>query len=187
MDSSPISRNCSLRTSRRPTHCLLQSLLPQFLRDHGHHFLQPLFDDPEYDPNLDYDPPMRHNTPPPVEVGGADEHPTIHVCTEIEVIDPLDPSLAPIILGPPRILSQLMMITTLSLISFHLRKNQSKMMPPLTLLINKIIYSLNKTLSHHKLNTILVLFLRLSLPTFQVKDLEMTPLLDVVGLPRYPA
>jgi hypothetical protein len=32
------------------------------LRDHRHRFLQPLYDDPEYDPNLDFDPPMRHNT-----------------------------------------------------------------------------------------------------------------------------
>ena len=67
------------------------------LRDHRHRFLQPLFDDPEYDPNLDYDPPMRHNTPTPLEVEGADDDPTTRVWTEIEVIDPLDRSLVPII------------------------------------------------------------------------------------------
>ena len=40
---------------------------------------------------------MRHNTPPLVEVEGADDDPTTRVWTEIEVIDPLDSSLAPII------------------------------------------------------------------------------------------
>jgi len=56
-----------------------------------------LFDNPEYDPNLAYDPPMRHNTPPSVEVEGAGDDPTTRVWTEIEVIDPLDPSLDTII------------------------------------------------------------------------------------------
>ena len=56
-----------------------------------------MFDDPEYDPNLDYDPPMRHNTLTPLEVEGADDDPTTRVWTEIDVIDPLDPSLVPII------------------------------------------------------------------------------------------
>ena len=56
-----------------------------------------MFDDPEYDPNLDYDPPLRHDTPPSVAVEGADDDPTTRVWTEIEVIDPLDPSLAIII------------------------------------------------------------------------------------------
>jgi hypothetical protein len=67
------------------------------LCDHRHRSLQPLFDDPEYDPNLDYDPPMRHDTPPSVAVEGADDDPTARVWTEIEVIDPLDPSLVLII------------------------------------------------------------------------------------------
>jgi hypothetical protein len=67
------------------------------LRDHRLRYLQPLFDDPEYDPTLIYDPPMRHNTPPTVEVDGADDDPTTHGYNEIEVIDPLDPSLDPII------------------------------------------------------------------------------------------
>ena len=67
------------------------------LRDHRHRSLQPLFDDPEYDPNLNYDPPLRNNTPPSVAVEGADDDPTTRVWTEIEVIDPLDPSLATII------------------------------------------------------------------------------------------
>jgi hypothetical protein len=40
---------------------------------------------------------MRHNTPPSVEVEGADDDPTSRALNEIEVIDPLDPSLAPII------------------------------------------------------------------------------------------
>ncbi len=40
---------------------------------------------------------MRHNTPPTVEVDGADDDPTTHGYNEIEVIDPLDPSLDPII------------------------------------------------------------------------------------------
>ena len=43
-----------------------------------------------------------------------------------------------------------------------------------------------KMMSHHSSIT-LILFLRLSLLTCQVKDLEMTHLLDVVGSPRYPA
>ena len=49
------------------------------LRDHRHRFLQPLYDDPEDDPNLDFDPPMRHNTPPSVQVEGADDDPTTRV------------------------------------------------------------------------------------------------------------
>jgi hypothetical protein len=40
---------------------------------------------------------MRHNTPPTVEMEGADDDPTTHGWTEIEVIDPLDPYLDPII------------------------------------------------------------------------------------------
>ena len=40
---------------------------------------------------------MRHDTPPSVAVEGADDDPTNRVWTEIEVIDPLDPSLALII------------------------------------------------------------------------------------------
>ena len=40
---------------------------------------------------------MRHNTPTPLEVEGADDDPTTRVWTEIEVIDPLDRSLVPII------------------------------------------------------------------------------------------
>jgi hypothetical protein len=56
-----------------------------------------LFDDPEYDPHLYYEPTMRHNTPPSLEVEGADDDPTSRASHEIEVIDPLDPSLAPIL------------------------------------------------------------------------------------------
>ena len=67
------------------------------LRDNRHRSLQPLFDDPEYDPNLYYEPTMRHNTPPLVEVEGADDDPTSRASNEIAVIDPLDPSLAPIL------------------------------------------------------------------------------------------
>ena len=40
---------------------------------------------------------MRHNTPPSVEVEGADDDPTSRASNEIVVIDPLDPSLAPIL------------------------------------------------------------------------------------------
>ena len=56
----------------------------------------------------------------------------------------------------------------------------------MTLMILQITRHLIKMMSHHSSIT-LILFLRLSLLTCQVKDLEMTPLLDAVGLPRYPA
>ena len=155
------------------------------LRDHRHRFLQPLFVDREYDPNLDYDPPMRHNTPPLVEVEGADDDPTTRAWTEIEIIDPLDPSLVPIIVRTSQ--------------DFESSDDDtdpiSDILPPADESIEDDASSdvddqqddlqPQQDTIQHKLNTIL--FLRLSLPTCQVKDLEMTPLLDAVGLPRYPA